>query len=264
MKDAVNKIRQLKTIQPNPYWFKNQRNILLQQISQVSGKKSRFAWNNLPGFIFSPSILKPVMVSFMVLFLIFGSGFVTVLAAKNSLPGDLLYPVKIAVEDVKIRISSSEAKPQLQADFMCNRAQELSQIINSTGDSIRAKENVVQTVDKLQVQVNNTRASLSSIKQTEPQKAVETMNAISNKITESEKALTEAQEKFAEGFKGQTPKDAGEVAAKIDAAAKNTSVLASELKEAKSGIEVQMEVKNTKPQVEIFNEASVSFDEINK
>ena len=205
------------------------------------------------------------MVSAMVLFLVFGSGFVTVLAAKNSLPGDLLYPVKIAVEDIKIRISSSEAKPQLQADSMCNRAQELSQIVNSTGDPIQTKENVVQTVDKLQVQVNNTRASLSSIKQTEPQKAVETMNAISDKITESEKALTEAKAKLAEGLKGQESTKAGdEVTAKIEAAVKNTAVLASELKEAKSGIEVQMEVKNTQPQLEIFNEASISFEDINK
>ncbi len=269
MKNAVtNKIRLLKHITPNPCWLKSQRNVLLLKIESFeSGKKSRFSWNGLPGFIFPKLSLKPVLVSLLVLYLIFGSGLSIIQAAKSSLPGDLLYPVKIAIENVKIRIASQEVKSQLQAELVGARTQELSRIIEKTENLIENKVMVCEAVGRLQTQIINTKTQLNAMKEGEPQKVAETAKAISEQTVQSEKILVEAKEKLTEEF---TEEESQEVAKVIDAAVKQvreTSVLAAELREAKGGNEVLMEVKETEPGLEILpsiNEASVSFEDIKK
>lgn len=276
MRNAVtNKIRLLKNITPNPDWLKNQRSILLLGISE-SGKKSRFSylpigktWKVLPGFLFSSLVLKPVLVFGTILCLIFGGGFLTAQAAKTALPGDLLYPIKLIIENVKVKISSQSAKSKLQAEFVCNRAEELSQIVGDNNNPLEKKEMVVKMVDKLQAQVVNVKSGLDKIKQIEPNQMAAAAEAISQKTLESEKILIEAKQKLAGGPEGEESK---EMVKAIDAAVKDVreaSVLAAELKGGKTGIEVQMEVKETeKPAVEnlpgIPNEASTSFEEINK
>lgn len=267
MQNAVfNKIRLLKHIKPNPDWLKNQRNILLSEILQ-SGKKTRFprlsarqVWSDLPGFLFP--VFKPVLVFGVVLGLIFGGGFFTVQAAKTALPGDLLYPVKIAVENARLKVSSQENKPKFQAELINIRIQEITQIIEGTDNPATKKEQITKTVDKLQAQVVSAKAGLDRIKQAEPQKVVDTVNAVSETSAQSEKALIEAKEKIVEGLKDEESQD---VVSAIDAAVKGikeTSTLAAEIKEEKTGTSVQMEVKETEPQLEKFNEASASFEEI--
>lgn len=273
MKNAVtNQIRLLKDIKPSPDWLKSQRSSLLVNIPQPeSGKKT---WS-LPGFLVPTRLparqefaFKPVMVSLLLLGLIFGGGFLTVQASKGSLSGDLLYPVKIAIEKVKIKLSVQETKSRLQAEFIEIRAEELSKIIEETKDLSEKREQVVKTVDKLQAQVLSAREYLGNIeiRQVEPEQIVRTIDMVSEKTAQSEKVLTEIKEKL-------TSEDSKEVVEAIDTAVKETSILAAELKEVKVGIEVQMEVKETELETEediivtsplktLINEASKSFEEI--
>ena len=119
---VTRKIRLLKEIKPNPDWLESQRRILLLNIE--SGKKTKFSWNYLPGFLMPKTLLKPVGISLIIVILIFGGGFFTVKAYQNSLPGDLLYPVKLGIEELRIKFSSIENKPELEADFVVTRAKE--------------------------------------------------------------------------------------------------------------------------------------------
>ena len=257
MKNAVsNKIRLLKNIKPNPDWLQSQRSVLFLQVKE-SGKQAQWAWS-LPGF-FAPAF-KPVVAFGLVLCLIFGSGFLTVFAAKSSLPGSLFYPVKMVLENARMKISSQETQPKLQAEFVGNRAEELSQIVNQVNqneDPIVKKERVVRAVDKLKTQVASTKVNLNKANLN-----VETAGIIGEKAAQSEKALLDAKEKFVSEFNGDESK---EVVQAIDAAVKEvkeTSTLAAELSQGKAGTEVQMEVKEIEPQLEKFNEASASFEEI--
>ncbi len=268
MQNAVsNKIRLLKNIKPNPDWLKSQRSNLLLEISQT-GKQSRLSWRALPGFLFSQNTLKParllarpVLVFGIVLGLIFGGGFLLVQAAKIAMPGDLLYPVKIAIENAHLKISSQENKSKFQAELIEVRVRELSQIINSTDDPAKKKEQIVKTMDKLQAQAVSAKVQLDKIKQGEPQKVAETASLVGETTARSEKVLIEAKEKLVQEEGSQ------EMVSAIDAAVKEikeTSTLAAELKEEKTGTTVHMEVKETEPEVEEFEEASISFEEINK
>jgi len=252
MKNAVsNKIRLLKNIKPNPEWLQSQRSILLLAVKE-SGKQAQRAWS-LPGFfapVFKKSLaLKPVMAFGLVLCLIFGGGFLTVLAAKNSLSGSLFYPVKMVLENVRMKLSSRETQPKLQAEFVGNRVDELTQIINNTADPVKKAEQVVKTADKLQAQIVSTKVSLDKIKEAQPEKAAEVVQEITEKTAE-------AKEKIAEEFKEEQPE---EVAKVLDAMDKALAVI---IGEDKSGVEVQAEKGDLDKPLEVGDEPIITFPSI--
>lgn len=190
MKNTItNKIKLLKDIKPDPDWLKSQRNNLLLEISG-SGQQAKRAWS-LPGFLFTQSAFKPVAAFCLLLLLVFSSGFLVVQGAKGSLPGDLLYPVKITLENAKMKISAQTSKPELEAGFVNNRADELSQIINKVEDPIEKKKNVVKAVDKLQAQIVSVKTHLDQVKIAEPEKTAEVTDKVNEKLTEAKKAVEE-------------------------------------------------------------------------
>lgn len=241
MRNAVTKIRLLKHIQPNPDWLKSQRRNLLLELE--SDKQSRKVWS-LPGFSLSnfalkkSLALKPVLVSLVLFCLIFGSGLLTVWAAKNSLPGDLLYPIKISLENARVKVSSTESKPRLQAELVKTRIEELNRIIKETRDLAEKKERVVKAVDGLHAQVVSTVNSKVE--------TVEAAKAISEKASQAEEALIEAKEKIAAQ---EGPEEAQEVIEIID----ETLTTITDINKKTEERVLQMEVKKQPLKVEEIN-----------
>jgi len=262
-KKVQDKIRLLKNIKPNPDWLQSQRSVLFLQIKE-SGKSAKSVWH-LPVFVLPQFSLKTVLIGLLILYLISGSGFSILQASSNSLPGDLLYPVKITLENVRLKIASQEIESRLQLEFVANRVNELNRIVNQDEDATVKSDKVIEAVDKLTTQVKSTKNNLSGIKTVEPQKIMKTAEAIGAQAVQSEKALLDAKEKLVSELEGDASK---EVVQAIDAAVKEikeTSTLAAEFSAGKAGTEVLMEVKEGELPEEIFpsiNEASTSFEDI--
>jgi len=265
--NAVSKIRLLKDIQPNPDWLKSQRSNLLFEISQ-SGNKAKSAWK-LPAFILPTRLLarhdfafKPVLVSLTLFGLIFGGGFLGVLASKDSLPGDLLYPIKIAIENTQVKVSSQENKPKLQAEFVGTRVDELTQVIEEPVDPdnpIKRKEKVVRAVDKLQAQVISAKAHLDKIKEEQPERVVEAVEAISEKTAIVKQKLVEEFSTQGGPVAGWKDGESEEIIKVLDAA---VAIITGT---AEAGIEIQHEVIELKevPVEELpVISPSISFEEI--
>ncbi len=69
------------------------------------------------------------MATVAVLLVIFVGGGTTVAASSNAMPDDLLYPVKLAVEDVRMTFTGSDVKKaELQAEFADRRANEIAKM----------------------------------------------------------------------------------------------------------------------------------------
>ncbi len=67
----------------------------------------------------------------MVLVLLLSGGWASVTAADDSLPGDLLHPIKRAVEWVQISVAIDPvAKQQLREDFFWERIEETQNVLN--------------------------------------------------------------------------------------------------------------------------------------
>lgn len=80
---------------------------------------------------------KPALISLLVLFFIFTTGFGTIAVAKKSLPGDFLYSLKRVVEKSQMFLAfSSSQKVVLRAEILNNRFDEAKVLVKKmeTGD----------------------------------------------------------------------------------------------------------------------------------
>lgn len=151
-------------------WKKAQRQILLSQWrSQVEEVPGAFQLEKEYAiFGVFRWLLKPVVMLFV---LVMGSGYVGVWASENSLPGDLLYPIKITSEKIQVKLTFDEhKKAELHVELAKKRTDEIKQL--------KQKENVdtkvvKETYTKVKEEVSEAKNTLQVIKDkkvSEPEK----------------------------------------------------------------------------------------------
>lgn len=121
---TTKKLRHLKDKQVNEAMLKKHRDLLVaymeQNPLQVDAPKR---------FVFMVHAWKPMMAGFLVLVVLSGTGGV-VYASQGSVPGDTLYTMKIASEDMRERLTlSSEKKMQYKAVRAEKRLAEVEKIL---------------------------------------------------------------------------------------------------------------------------------------
>lgn len=106
------------------------------------------------------SVARPFAVGFSSLVLALGGWVVAVNAASGSVPGDALYPVKIATERVQLRLTtSSEQRAKLHIEFAGRRLEEVGAVQSSAraGKSVRvqsALESFRKEIASAQTEIN--------------------------------------------------------------------------------------------------------------
>ncbi len=229
---VANKIKSLKHVKPNPDWLKSQRRNILLEISSDNQAQSKA--KKLSGFLVGllkpvPKLaFKPVVVTVLVLMLLFGGSWLTTSLAKNSGPGDFLYPVKLAIEDIKLTFSSQGGKSKLQAKFISNRVEELTNIIKDE-ESLDKEERTSKAIQSLENQITtskqestkdqkNTTSKQESTKdqKNQPEKTNEITEAVKQETINSEKELREAKQVLVEEYKQTKSEKLAEVIKTID------------------------------------------------
>lgn len=121
--ELILKIRELRKLKPDKKWvFLTKKEIL--------GREEGFSWENKFSQIveiFKPARLtyKPILVYSIFALILFTGGF---LLAKNSLPGDLLYPLKKITERSRAFFISQDDKPRAGLEMVNKRLEELAEI----------------------------------------------------------------------------------------------------------------------------------------
>jgi len=140
--------------------------------------------------------LKPVGVFVMILSLVLGSSFGTVSASKNTLPGDILYPVKITAENFEYTLAfSNEKKVEVAIQSIENRMDELKRMAVENTESVHiavASENLKDNLNKVQVAVQE--VNQEEVIQTADQNLMEIENEIREVAENSEILGQDAQE----------------------------------------------------------------------
>ena len=111
---------------------------LLRQIGATRQKKSRSFADilsfGLPPRLVWARVAVSVLAVIIVISMLAGG---TVYAAQGSLPGDLLYPVKIGAEDARLLITGdSSAKVQLNLKFAQTRLVEMNELANGDQEKV--------------------------------------------------------------------------------------------------------------------------------
>ena len=145
-----------------------------------------------PSFRWAHSLIIAVMV-------VFGGSALTTLAAVKSLPGSVLYPVKLAIEKARVSASlSEESRLELQVKLADARLQELDAVVNSQDDADQKAEKLSQVAASIhdQLEVASTKTAM-----VEPKKAIATAKIVSDRATQASRALTAAKESLSEEVK---------------------------------------------------------------
>jgi len=114
--ELIKKIKRLKEIKPRKDW------VLLTKSQVLDFKRERLSFFAVLGRL----VLQPRMVS--VFFVILGLFLSVFSFAQNSLPGDLLYPIKKIAEKGQAIFVSEANKPKVQLEQANKRLEELAKI----------------------------------------------------------------------------------------------------------------------------------------
>ncbi|MEI6511098.1 MAG: DUF5667 domain-containing protein [Candidatus Uhrbacteria bacterium] len=178
---------------------------------------------------FSHVLLKPMSVGFSAVMLIFGSWVATVNASFDSVPGDVLYPVKLATEHAQITLSTSgEQRAKLHAEFAGRRLDEMNAITSSNAEG--KDEKVKAAVDGFKLEIASVNDELMNVQISDPGQAAALAIVVGQKTDEYQATIAQSEPQVSDANKGDV---AGAVAAAQGSGAQalNTIVASNEANE---------------------------------
>ena len=126
-----NQLRQSKKVQPDPYFSRvSQIHVYYQLIESKRPKITpiqnlKYFFSNLRDIAPPKLALKPIMTIFLALIFTFSFFVGGVQAADNARPGQILYPIDLAIEDVQLFFTRDEnARIRLKLSFAEERLEE--------------------------------------------------------------------------------------------------------------------------------------------
>lgn len=174
--------RQLKTairlmraaegrIRPDAAWLARSRNQLLQACRRDARVRPA------PSFVvqvrafvgaFIPRPVMdfargPVMAVLSVFGVVIGGSFASVSAAERAVPGDLLYPVKLASEQAQIMMQAPPDQLKLKAAFVERRGQEIKQLVQTNAPQPQKVKQIQLAADQLKQDLDAVKLQLHDV-----------------------------------------------------------------------------------------------------
>ncbi|KKW34696.1 MAG: hypothetical protein UY81_C0064G0001, partial [Candidatus Giovannonibacteria bacterium GW2011_GWA2_53_7] len=162
------------------------RQALLEGIGAEETARPTYAFKDYADFAFSCvmySVARPMAVGLSSVVLALGGWVVAVNAASGSVPGDALYPVKIATEQVQLRLTtSSEQRAKLHIEFAGRRLEEVGTVQSSdrTGKSVR----VQNALGSFRKEIAGVQTEINSASKNDPETASKIATYIGEKTNE--------------------------------------------------------------------------------
>lgn len=165
MRDAERRIR------PDAAWVLRTRTTLLKSIRHQAIKQPVMSFGTrcrafIAAYVSRSTIdliRGPVMAVISVFAVVAGGSLASVSAAERSIPGDLLYPVKLATEQARI-LMESEAPGQLKlkTEFAERRGQEIKQLVQAT-PSPKQTQQIKNAADMLKKDLDAVKMQLHTV-----------------------------------------------------------------------------------------------------
>jgi len=150
-KDLIAKIKELSKIKPREDWVLLTKNQILGPDSRAKGEQFSVI-SVLRGWVFRPRMA----YAFVVMLGLFISAFGF---AQNSLPGDLLYPLKKITEKSQAVFVSEAEQPKVQLEMVNKRLDELTKIVEKN-----AVKNLAPAINETKNSISNAAKNLKKAK----------------------------------------------------------------------------------------------------
>lgn len=172
-KELIKKLNSMKDFKADDSWKKNNRQVLLSQISNSISEEKNWCQKietklRLPVW---KLVSQPAMVVLLICAVVLSGGIFSLQAAKDTKPGDSLYIAKIVSEKAQIAFTfDDKKKAQLNLRFASNRAREISQIMegnNSSNETVEKNEKVKKLMDNFKREITSARSVIEKMSPSE-------------------------------------------------------------------------------------------------
>lgn len=236
MDNVVEQLKSLKEIKPRAEWVNSSRELLLSQISAQAENSKTSTLGNIWFLAKSAMptgvlrfVAQPIGVLTVILTFVVGTGVFGVNASKTSLPGDLLYPVKLTSEKVTLSLTINEVqKAKKHLEYAAERAQEIEAVTAAPLEEQEKKSKIKQAasglVDQMQQAENQLiKVDVNILGQGENKKVVEVALGVDKQAEEISQKISIQQETYKED------KEMGTTLNAVQASINKTSVMAVEV-----------------------------------
>ncbi|MEA2113177.1 MAG: DUF5667 domain-containing protein [Patescibacteria group bacterium] len=188
-KDLIGKIKKLKKVEPSKEWLVSARQDLIEQIG----------FEEPLGFFEWMKHGQSLALAFCLILIFVGGPWLTLKASQLSLPGELLYSVKRAGENVQSVTALGEKKSQLQGDFACRRLEELTRITENDPFLSETDEKAKKVVSEFRDSLANFSQDIDKISKEQAVAAVIQTKKIKNNLDKAqENAPSDIKEDLAQ------------------------------------------------------------------
>jgi hypothetical protein len=146
-------------------------------------------------FLFRENMVRPLAVGFASMAVLLGGWTGMVGASFDSIPGDVLYPVKIANEKAQLSLAfSGERKVKLHAEFASRRLDEVVAI--NTSDHPEKDLQVKVAMDSFAKEVEAVNQRIDELKESDLEGAAELVMIMDRKVGEYEAVIEQTKDQF--------------------------------------------------------------------
>ena len=189
--DIIYKLKALQSIEPDEAWMAEKKGRLMERFSVYGVKNDIFVssqdvYARQSKFDLRHLFPSGMAVSLTSLAVLLTGGMVTLGASQSSLPGESLYSVKRAGEQMALAVASDQDKPRLEIELAGKRLEELAQISQKSSDSDQHQK-VEQLVSEYQSKVSSASDHLQQLSGT---------GADKDKVASVAKVVTQQSEKY--------------------------------------------------------------------
>jgi hypothetical protein len=217
-RDLIRKLRSIHSaergIVPDQAWVLRTRGTLMQKIHQADALAplpASFRWREAARTFAPAKLLQlmraPALAGLSIIGAVLGGSLMGVDASDRSVPGDFLYPIKLASEQTRLALTSDKAdRVRLKTEFVDRRVQEMKIIVKAPEkNSIRVRDAALglkRDLDTVKNQLKEVKQESSASKSAELAKMVdeksvqitEELNVVKDEATlEAKSAVAEAQ-----------------------------------------------------------------------
>ena len=205
MKTLPNHIKeslsQLRAIKPEASWLEQNKQQLIASLSITAQAEQRLSYASALSMSTRDMLTRlawqPLGTLILILGVVVGPSIAAVNAAKGSLPGDALYPVKRSLERARLSFTFSSARrAELEVDLVSTRLHELQRLTKEQAPSPERQQKIALAVEELKKDTATVKTRLDAAKQNgdtaNKQQAVAIAKIVDQKTSDYQETLQAA------------------------------------------------------------------------
>lgn len=270
-RELLKRMKAVKTaerlISPDQQWMTDARATLMAQVRNSlparpmpMPAKAKTAFTMFFRQAFS-TVRGPVVAVSSALAAILGGSMLSVSASERALPGDLLYPIKIASEQTRLAFAKTKTdKVKLKTEFVERRVSEMKEIVSQPGAQ---PERVKLAAETLKRDLNTVKQQLKEAKQELPAAETASVAKIVDKAT-SQVATDLKEMKNDDSLVNVKPTLSEAQVAAVDTSVSAVAVLVEVQKNPDSAISSEEVTQAVASKVESFKaDLTIATDKLN-